>query len=101
MKLVEFPWSVNFCWRKNNVIYLNCASTKKFHRETEALALWFQSARRSKRNENKDLVESIGYGQRSIEEWIELIEKHHHLVRASSAHEMQASIEEMFEYFPT
>ena len=49
----------------------------------------------------KDLVQILGNGQRSMEEWIELVEKHHRVVRASSVRVMQDSIRALFEYFPT
>eukprot|EP00804_Cyclotella_cryptica_P014244 CCRYP_005652-RA/>CCRYP_005652-RA protein AED:0.02 eAED:0.02 QI:49/0/0.5/1/1/1/2/0/421 len=49
----------------------------------------------------KDLVSILGNGQRSMEEWIDLIDKHHRVLRASAVSAMQDSIKNLFETLPT
>lgn len=49
----------------------------------------------------KNLVSILGNGQRSMEEWIELIDSHHRVLRASAVSDMLNSIKNLFENMPT
>lgn len=49
----------------------------------------------------KDLVSILGNGQRSMEEWTDMIDNHHRVLRAAAVSAMQDSIKNLFEIMPT
>jgi hypothetical protein len=44
------------------------------------------------------LVSILGNGQRSLEEWKEVIDEHHRVLRSSRVHDLQASVKAYFEF---